>query len=150
MVTLGDAGQAAPGLLAPDAAILVELLDAAAGARPVGRTALGLVAAEVEARGWVDTDRLEALFGGETDLGDRLRPLTADAGTTLVPGFGLCRSQLLDRLGDPIGRGPLDIAQLRAAVATTVGEGPGADALTLHLLVHAVPSAADAALLRSA
>ncbi len=149
VVAFGEAGHAEARLLVPDAAILVDVLDAAAGARPVGRTALGLVADEVATHGWVGVGRLEELFGGESDLGDRLRPLTADSATTLVPGFGLCGSGLLARLGDPIGRGPLDIAQLRASIAEAVGEGQGADALTLHLLVHAAPPA-EQALLTSA
>jgi hypothetical protein len=150
VVALGDAGRAAPGLLVPDAAILVEMLDAAAGARPASRTALGLVAEEVGARGWVSIGRLEELFGNETDLGDRLRPLTADSGTTLVPGIGLCRSEMLTRLAGPIGRGPLDIAELRASVASAVGEGPAADALTLHLLTAALPPPAERRLMSTA
>ncbi len=145
VVALGDAGHAAPGLLVPDAAILVEMLDAAAGERPAGRTALGLVADEVSARGWVGTGRLEELFGHETDLRDRLRPLMVEANVTFVPGFGLCGTKLLARLAEPVRRGPQDIASLRASVGEAVGDCPGADALTLHVLmdVPAPPEVAD-------
>jgi len=150
VVALGDGGTAAPSLLAPDADGLVDLLDAATGARPTGRTALSLVADEVERTGWVGVARLEELFGGDANLAEKVRPLTADAEAWFVPGFGLCDGRLLSRLAERIGRGPLDVGALRSTVASAVGEGAGADALTLHLLTGATTVSADAAFLSSA
>ena len=150
VVALGDAGLAAPGLLVPDAGILVDMLDAASGERSTGRTALGLVADEVEGRGWVGVGRLQELFGDLADLQVRLRPLLAEADATFVPGFGLCGADLLARLVEPVLRGPQDIASLRASVADAVGDGAWADALTLHVLMDVRPGLAPAADLYSA
>jgi len=141
VVALGDEdGGAVPAVAPGDAAALVARLDEIAEGRDGGQTPLALVADEVVAAGWVSAARLTDVLG-PGDLADRVRPITAEGETAFVPGFGLCRLALLDDLLDRLtaGPGPLDVATLRRAVAERVGEGPGADALTLHLLgQHAV------------
>ncbi len=144
-IALGAAdGAAEPVLTRPDAAALVALLDAAADGL-VGPTPLGVVADEVLSVGWVDAGRLVEVLGDRGDLAARVEPLTAEGETAFVPGFGLCRVGVLEDLLDRTTTGPrpLDVAALRAEVAARVGGGPGADALTLHLLSrHAVVGSA--------
>ena len=154
VVALGAAeGAAVPALARPDAAALVGLLDAAADGL-VGATPLGVVADEVLEIGWVGAGRLAEVLGDRGDLAARVLPLTAEGETAFVPGFGLCRVALLEDLLDRMTSGPLDVAALRTEVAGRVGAGPGADALTLHLLSrHAVVAATppiDAAVERAA
>lgn len=133
-----------PALARPDAAGLVALLEEAVAGQVGGETPLAVVADEVRAVGWVGAGRLSEVLGDRGDLAARVSPLTADGESAFVPGFGLCRLGLLDDLLDRATVGPLDVAALRAEVAGRVGIGPGADALTLHLLGrHAVVAAAD-------
>ncbi len=132
---------AVPALAATDAAALIALLDEVAGGQLASPTPLGLVEDEVLSIGWVGTERMAEVLG-EADrarLPGRVEPLTLDGDAAYVSGFGLCRVALLDELLDRLITGPLDVATLRATVAARVGDGPGADALTLHLLSqHAV------------
>ena len=147
VVALGAAdGTAVPALrpagTRPDASALVALLDEAADGQVGGETPLGVVADEVLSIGWVGAGRLAEVLGDRGDLATRVQPLTAEGETVFVPGFGLCRVSLLEDLLDRITSGPLDVAAVRTEVAARVGAGPGADALTLHLLSrHAVVGA---------
>ena len=136
-----------PALATADAAALVALLEevAAADGAAGSATPLGVVADEVLAVGWVGAGRLSEVLGDRGDLASRVRPLTAEGESAFVPGFGLCRLSLLEDLLDRLAGGALGVAALRAEIATRVGEGPGADALTLHLLSrHAVVTQASA------
>jgi hypothetical protein len=118
---------------------LVELLNAIAREQGDVPTPLGTVEDEVVSIGWVKSARLAEVLGEGGDVAGRLRPLTNEGEAVYVEGFGLCRVALLDQMLDELTAGPLDVAAVRAAVATRVGAGPGADALTLHLLSrHAV------------
>jgi hypothetical protein len=135
VIALGDAGgTAVPALSRVDAAALVALLDDVAGGLAGSPTPLGLVADEVLAIGWVGAGRLTEVLGERGDLARQVQSLTVEGESAFVPGFGLCRVALLDDLLDRLNGGPLDVAALRAEVAARVGAGPGADALTLHLL----------------
>lgn len=144
VIALGDAaGAAVPALPRVDAAALVALLDDVAGGLAGSPTPLGLVADEVLAIGWVGAGRLTEVLGERGDLARQVQALTVEGESAYVPGFGLCRVALLDDLLDRLNGGPLDVAGLRLEVAARVGEGPGADALTLHLLSrHGVVSEA--------
>ncbi|MCC6790789.1 MAG: DUF790 family protein [Thermomicrobiales bacterium] len=127
-----------------DPADLAPFLDEIAIAAEATLTPIDLVADELDSTGWLTTDRLLTLLKAPTNLERALLPVIA-RGATFVPGFGLCRSGLIDELRKPLSRGPVDIAQLRRSVASRVGESPAADALTLHLLSHntAVSNAAS-------
>ena len=140
VIALGaTGGLAAPTLASPDAAALVALLDEIADEHAAESSPLGTVEDEVLAVGWVGAGRLTEVFGDRGDLAVHVQPLTLEGETAYVPGFGLCRVALLDELLDRLTAGPMDVAALRAEVARRVGAGPGADALTLHLLSrHAV------------
>jgi len=128
-----------PCLPSTDAAALMALLDRIADRTGAGTSPLGILREEIAAAGWIPVPRLIDLLGGADDLTGRLLPLTADGDAAMVPGFGLCRVALLDDLLDRLPAGPLDVAAVRATVSVRVGDGPGADALTLHLLGrHAV------------
>ena len=130
-----------PSMATPDAAALVRMLDEIAEAQAASPTPLGVVEDEVVAIGWVGVSRIAEVLGDTegNDLAVRVQPLTLDGEAAYVPGFGLCRVAILDELLDRLGTGPLDVGALRSAVADRIGDGPGADALTLHLLSqHAV------------
>jgi hypothetical protein len=138
VVALGADLPEIPSLALPDAAALIDLLDEIAEGRGA-TTPLGIVGDEVATAGWIAAPRLAEILGGTDDLADRLHPLTADGDAAFVPGFGVCRVALLDELLDRLPPGRIDVAAVRTEVAARVGEGPGADALTLHLLSrHAV------------
>lgn len=142
VIALGDAGSVAPSLIEADAGELVDLLDGISGAQLSGRTALSVVRDELGRQGWIGVSRLQELFGGDGVVDARVRSLTDVAAAHYVPGFGLCRGDLFDRLAESVRHGPFDVGALRQAVAATVGEGSAADALTLHLLTEATPPAA--------
>ena len=146
VIALGTAdGAGVPTIAGDDAGALVRLLDEAAERGDGSRTPLGVVEDEVLEIGWVGAGRLAEVLGDRGDLAARVSPLTAEGESAFVPGFGLCRVALLDELLDRLAHGPLDVAALRALAAARVGEGPGADALTLHLLSrHAVVAAVPA------
>ena len=130
-----------PSLATPDAAALVRLLDEIADQQTASPTPLAKVEDEILSIGWVGASRIAEVLGDpETaDLAAKVQPLTLDGDAAYVPGFGLCRVAILDELLDRLAAGPLDVASLRAAVAARLGDTPGADALTLHLLSqHAV------------
>lgn len=139
LVVVGDAKHARAGLLVaePDAAALFAALDDIAAQRESGRSTLGILRAEVEERGWVGDARLGELLGDDADIAARLLPLTGTGETAVVPGVGLCRLALLDELSDAATTPAIDVGSLRDLVGSRLGEGPAADALTLHLLRQA-------------
>lgn len=116
---------------------LLGALDAIAGSLAPSPTPLGVLAEELGETGWVGEGRLgEVLAVAGGDLSGAVAPLTAEGEAALVPGFGLCRVAVLADLHDRLLGGPLDVAALRSGVAARVGDGPGADALALHLLAR--------------
>ena len=123
-----------PGLVTEDATEFLARLNELAGDDATPATPVGIVRDEVVNHGWVDTERLISVLGDDEHLAARLQPLTADGEMTFVPGFGLCYRLLLDALRDQLAAGPRAIDPLRAIVAARVGDGPGADVLTLALL----------------
>lgn len=138
LVVVGHSQHVGVGVhvVAPDAGVLFATLDRVAERHGAGRSTLGILLAEVEERGWVNETRLGELLGDDADLPARLLPLTGKGETAIVPGVGLCRAALLDELGAASGR-LLDVGSLRDLVGSRLGEGPAADALTLHLLRQA-------------
>ncbi|MGH2531009.1 MAG: DUF790 family protein [Thermomicrobiales bacterium] len=123
-----------PAIATGSAEALLRLLETEVDEAEPGQTPMRLVAAELAFDGWVGVTRLDELFQGEDEMRIRLMPLTEDGEAAFVPGFGLCRTMLLDDLRDQHLCGPVEIPYLRAAIADRFGDGPAADALTLHLL----------------
>lgn len=136
LVAVGAAVDGVTSLATPDATTLLTLLDELDAGSDLATTPVRLLQAEVIRHGWVGRRRIEEVLGvtAESEVSARLRLLTVEGEVALVGGFGLCRVSLLDDLLDRIGIGPVDISAARLAVAAAVGEGPAADALTLHLL----------------
>lgn len=136
MIALGLAPGATtvPAIAAGSAEALLRLLHTEIEEAEPAATPLRQVAAELSAAGWVSQTRLAEIVGAEQDLRFRLIPHTEDGEATFVPGFGLCRTGLLNDLRDQHLSGPVEIPRLRAAIADRFGDGAAADALTLHLL----------------
>lgn len=124
-------------IVEPEAAALFAALDAVARQRGIGRSTLGVLLAEVEERGWVGEARLGELLGDDADIPARVQPLTGTGETAMVPGVGLCRAALLAELDSAAATRSLDVGALRDLVGARLGEGPAADAMTLHLLRQA-------------
>jgi hypothetical protein len=108
-----------------------------ASRRRGARSTLGVLASEVSERGWVAEQRLGDLLGEETEFATRLTSLTERGEVALVPGVGLCRASLLDELEEASGSDIVDVGSLRDLVGDRIGDGPAADALTLHLIRRA-------------
>jgi hypothetical protein len=83
---------------------------------------------------WLTIDQLRAIVGPSAESSTQLTRLAEDHQAEAIPGFGICRCVFLDRITRQHLRGPIDVAKLRGYVATIAGDGPSADALTLHLL----------------
>ncbi|HET8522222.1 MAG TPA: DUF790 family protein [Thermomicrobiales bacterium] len=83
---------------------------------------------------WLTIDQLRTIIGPSADSSSQLTRLAEEHRAEAIPGFGICRAAFLDRITRHHLRGPIDIAKLRGYVATIAGDGPPADALTLHLL----------------
>lgn len=126
-----------PSVSSYEPAEIAAFLDEIAIAADATPTALDTVADELATTGWLSTKRLQTILKAPVDLERALFPITAQD-AIFVPGFGLCRSALIDELRAPFARGPIDISQLRRQVAARVGESHAADALTLYLLSHNV------------
>lgn len=129
-----------------DPAEVVELLAEFALAAEGTPSALELLDEELSRTGWVPVDRIAEAFPGRSDLETAVAPLTA-GDAAWVAGFGLCSGRMLAELRAPLAAGPVDIAAVRRLVAARVGDTPGADALTLHLLTNGcvVSTATEAA-----
>ncbi len=138
LLAIGDPARGGDVLtvVEPNAAAFFAALDEVAARRGAGRSTLGVLLTEVEARGWVGEARLGELLGDDANIEARLLPLTGTGAAAVVAGVGLFRPALLDELGGAAS-GALDVGTLRDLVGSRLGDGPAADALTLHLLRQA-------------
>jgi len=138
VVICGDPVEGVTTLTAPDATTLLSLLDEIGDQTDVATTPVHVIRTEINAAGWVGVRRVEDLLGvtTEAEIAARLQPMMVDGEVALVPGFGVCRIGLIDNLLDQVGTGPVDISAVRYAIGRAVGDGPGADALTLYLLAQ--------------
>lgn len=111
------------------------VLDSLAGETP-SVSPHEVIHAELEATGWVPSDRLADLLGAPEPHEGRLAPILTEASAELVAGVGLCRLDWLAAWHRRYVEGGLDVRSLRAHLAAELGDRARADALTLHLLSH--------------
>ncbi len=117
----------------PEAAALITLLDAISSDYDLEATPQKVLWSELVVTGWVATSRVSELFPS-SNLPIDIQGGWDDGIATLVPGFGLSSVGFLEDMSDRVLAGPADIATVRARIASEIGDGSAADALTLHLL----------------
>lgn len=140
VVALGafDAQRPSPGVYAlsrPDAGSLIEVLDTILADYTVEATPQTMLWSELEETGWVSATRMSELFT-DTTLPVEIQRWLDDGLAAIVPGFGMGRTGFLDDMTDRFASGPADIGSVRGRIAAEIGDGPAADALTLHLLAQ--------------
>ncbi len=144
VVTVGalDSRWETPGvyaLLTPDAGSLIDVLERILTDYTVEATPQSMLWSELEESGWVSAARMSELFT-ETTLPLEIQRWL-DAGlAAIVPGFGMGSTGFLEEMSRSFASGPADLSAVRGRIASQIGDGPAADALTLHLLArHLVP-----------
>ncbi len=132
-IVLGEPG-GCPGLSADDLSVpvLVERLDALDQEVRLRSDPMVAIAEELADSAWLTDDRLGELLGpAMIPVGSQI---LAGSEVIRVPGFGLCRPDLLDAIGASLGDGPANVVSLRSAIVDVVHDGAAADALVLYLL----------------